>query len=88
MRPVTIVAEMQDGTCIVEHVRTFEDFTAIVLPFRADAECVRLTWHDAIADDETLYESQGACPWYQSVDLDFDAAQAAAARTVAWQCGP
>jgi len=45
MQQVTVVAEMADGTCIVEHVARFEDFTAQVLGFRRDAECLRLTWH-------------------------------------------
>jgi len=26
--------------------------------------------------DERMYESRDACPWYQSEDLDFDAARA------------
>ena len=45
MRPATIVAEMADGSCLVEHVTAFEDFTALVLGYRRDSECVRLTWH-------------------------------------------
>ena len=43
--PVTIVAEMEDGSTIVEHVATFAAFIAIVLPLRRDPECVRVTWH-------------------------------------------
>ena len=43
--PVTIVAEMLDGSTIVEHVATFAAFVAIVLPLRRDPDCLRVTWH-------------------------------------------
>ena len=43
--PLTIVAEMEDGTCLVEHVATFAAFIAVVLPFRRDPDCLRVTWH-------------------------------------------
>lgn len=46
MAPTTITAEMADGSTIVEHVFRFEDFTALVLGFRRDSECERLTWHN------------------------------------------
>jgi len=46
MQQVTIVAEMADGTCLVEHVARFEHFTGAVLAFRRDADVVRLTWHE------------------------------------------
>lgn len=42
---VTIVGEMIDGTCIVEHVQGFDAFIAIALPLWRDSECERLTWH-------------------------------------------
>lgn len=45
MAQTTIVAEMIDGTCLVEHVTAFEAFTALVLGYRRDPEVVRLTWH-------------------------------------------
>ncbi|MGI8912253.1 MAG: hypothetical protein ACR2JY_00440, partial [Chloroflexota bacterium] len=41
----TIVAEMADGTCLVEHVTEVNVFLDLVLGFRRDAECLRLTWH-------------------------------------------
>lgn len=45
--PITIIAEMRDGTCIVEDVASFEDFTAIALPLWHDSECIKLTWQEA-----------------------------------------
>ncbi|HEY8744178.1 MAG TPA: hypothetical protein VIU62_13820 [Chloroflexota bacterium] len=79
MQVTTIVAEMAGGTCLVEHVEAFEDFTGIVLGFRRDSECVRLSWHptpEPPADDEMLYEHAGQCPWNQSSALDFELAEA------------
>jgi hypothetical protein len=77
MQQVTIVAEMADGWTIVEHVETFEDFTSIVLGFRRDSECVRLSWHQTPEPPEpVLYESAGVAPWNQSADLDFELAEA------------
>ena len=52
--PVTIVAEMSDGTMLVEHVADFAAFVAVALPFRRDSECRRPTWHTtpALAAEE------------------------------------
>lgn len=43
--PLTIIATMADGSTIVEHVATFAAFIAVVLPFRRDPECLRVTWY-------------------------------------------
>jgi len=73
---VTIVAEMAPDTeggpcgCIVEHVAAFEDFTALVLGFRRDAEVARLTWHATPEPPAEELLERGACPWNQSNDLD------------------
>lgn len=48
MRQAVIVrAQMADGSVIEATAATFAVFTALVLAFRADAECVRLTWKEA-----------------------------------------
>ncbi|HEY8743605.1 MAG TPA: hypothetical protein VIU62_10915 [Chloroflexota bacterium] len=65
--PLTVVAEMLDGACIVEHVFDFKAFVAVVLPFRRDPDCLRVTWHTTPEPPEpVLYESSGACPWNQT----------------------
>lgn len=77
MKQTTIVAEMIDGACIVEHVEAFADFTGIVLGFRRDSECVRLTWHPTPEPPEpVLYESASCAPWNQSTELDAELAEA------------
>ncbi len=46
MKQTTIVAEMVGGGCIVERTGDFGQFVDLVLGFRRDADCVRLTWHE------------------------------------------
>ncbi len=85
---VTIVAEMADGGCIVEHVAAFEDFTGLVLGFRRDADVVRLTWHATPEPPaEELLES-GACPWNLSNDLDEELWEAQAREGGCWPVRP
>lgn len=77
MQPATIVAEMADGWTIVEYVEAFEDFTAIVLAFRRDSECVRLTWHETPEPPEpVLYDHAGQCPWNRAEDGGDEPAEA------------
>ncbi len=63
--PVTVVAEMADGSAIVEHVADFAAFIAVVLPFRRDPECLRVTWHPTPA--LALRELQGQRPMLAEV---------------------
>lgn len=48
-QPVTVRAQMQDGTIVTEHVCTFDQFVAVVLPLRRDPACSAVRWH---ADDD------------------------------------
>jgi len=45
MKQATVIAQMADGSTIVEHPAEFGEFVALVLAFRRDSECVRLAWH-------------------------------------------
>ena len=54
---VTIVGEMTDGTCIVEHVAGFDQFIEIALPLWRDSECERLTWHPTPAPAEEVRQA-------------------------------
>ncbi|HEY8744130.1 MAG TPA: hypothetical protein VIU62_13580 [Chloroflexota bacterium] len=75
---VTIIAEMADGSHVVEHTEAFGEYVGMVLGFRWDPECVRLEWHPTPEPPEpVLYETSGACPWNRSSALDFELAEAA-----------
>jgi hypothetical protein len=62
MRQATIVAEMADGGCVVEHVAAFEEFTALVLGFRRDPDVRRLSWHRTPAPAAEELREAGVWP--------------------------
>jgi len=52
---------------LIEHAPTFEDFTALVLGFRKDPECVVLTWQPVRCEPGSAAYLSAAAAWRERI---------------------